>query len=211
MSMPNPKGKSGFVSDLSARRGWLLSRGHEKESLPLAGAAPKSTSATPDPSVPGSHAATRASIMASSGGGMQRGRPQTATTTTRREASARRRMRLASLEQRVRWRMHRSPAPSAYGASPTTTTATRSASLTDGISERVLLLRVLLLPAWLPMSSLPGQAALMPCHIVSPVVALLPRNPCHSMLQPPHCIPKSSAAAPHTSGDPAGSSGRMPC
>src|SRR5256885_465725 len=60
---------------------WLALLGHVTGSVPVGFQSPKSTSATPRPSVPGSQAATSAS-QSPSWAAMSRGRPETRTTTT---------------------------------------------------------------------------------------------------------------------------------
>ena len=82
-------------------------------------------------------------------------------------------------------RFCRSPFISAYGSSPTTTT-TASAPLTS-------------LPSAEYVTVVPAETApLIAASSVVPPGVTLPLRPCQSIVQPPHCIPKSSAASPTT-------------
>mmetsp|Transcript_49442 Transcript_49442/g.160232 ORF Transcript_49442/g.160232 Transcript_49442/m.160232 type:complete len:366 (+) Transcript_49442:122-1219(+) len=202
---PCPNGKRGPFRRAAAAA-WSIACGHEKESRPVAGALPKSTSATPSPSVPGSHATRMAATRERSGGGRRSGRPATSSSTTAHPASAR--ATAARTSAGGSRSSSTSPNPSAYGASPVTTTATgREAAPAEGACR----------PAAPALKSLaPGWTARMASAMVVPVVKALPSQPCHSSDQPPHWRPRLSAAMPVTSSSAAGrpaspvDSGRSP-
>jgi hypothetical protein len=101
--------------------------GHVCGRRPVNGVSPKSTSATPSPSLPGSQEATSAGISGIRSE-MIIGRPATTSTThfiapqtlSTAAASPSDRVIFCALEPV----METSPAPSAYGVSPTTTIPT---------------------------------------------------------------------------------------
>ena len=99
---------------------WAMLRGQVNESLPVGLWSPKSTSATPWPSVPGSQAATIASAVSTARRGSAAGRTRPRPPPERPPSSRRSRPRSSSASERSA----RSPKNSAYGASPTTTTPT---------------------------------------------------------------------------------------
>src|SRR4051794_39179037 len=119
---------------------WAALAGQVTGSLPVNGRRPNSTSATPAPSEPGSQEATSASIDRSRLAPITCGRPETTSTThlataaqTRSTVAASPGCRSSDLASRgtplsagsnPQRGPPTSPKPSAYGVSPTTTTAT---------------------------------------------------------------------------------------
>src|ERR1700755_2013618 len=147
-------------------------------SRPVYGVSPKSVSATPSPSVPGSHDATSAPISPSLSP-TSCGRPETTRTAhfiapqTRSIA-----VRSAALRLRSARPLPMSPTPSAYGVSPTTTTPTSAPAIeAEGSLEDVTL------------ASLPLIADRID---VAPVV-VVPEPPCQVIVRPPAWLPMSSA------------------
>src|SRR5258705_2552119 len=102
---------------------WLTLDIHVIGSLPVGWTTPNRTSATPCPSVPGNQAATRA-FQLGNWAAMSNGRPDTSTTTTGTPAARNVLRELRSVVSRP-IAPGRSPAPSAYGDSPTTAIAAR--------------------------------------------------------------------------------------
>jgi len=81
-SNPNPYGNNG-VSAASPVTTWALLRGHARGSRPVNLKSPNSTSVTPNPSVPGSQAAMKASLSARAEFKIS-GRPENNSVTTGR-------------------------------------------------------------------------------------------------------------------------------
>ena len=82
----------------------------------------------------------------------------------------------------------KSPNPSAYGFSPTTTIATscRAGSAALASSPRVA----------------PGEMSLIPCQMVVPTTVSFPVSPCQLTVHPPHCAPRLWALRPAYSAGP---------
>ncbi|WVZ60557.1 hypothetical protein U9M48_010563 [Paspalum notatum var. saurae] len=179
---------------------WSTDRNHVRDSFP----SPNSTSATPCPSVPGSHAATNAS-MSPRYGSTTSGRPEMSTTT-----------HLVTLHTDwitlgpgagiVRFRL----SPNSYLSAST---------VLSGLSEYttcVLGSTVALIPERIvvpvPFHRIRSYRELLfYCLRItsprpsrwkrrrhSPMVLLLPLSPCQVMVQPPHWLPKLSAWLPAT-------------
>src|SRR5690348_15537948 len=102
---------------------WLSASAQVSGSRPVNGLLPNSTSATPSPSVPGSHEAT---TPAASGTTPVRssGRPDTVMTTHGSAAQTLSTAERSAMDSCIVWPLPTSPTPSAYGVSPTTTTPT---------------------------------------------------------------------------------------
>src|SRR5437899_2649078 len=168
---------------------WSIVFGQVTDSLPVNGFLPKSTSATPSPSLPGSHDATSASISLSCAGSMIIGRPETTRTT--QVDTAWQTLSIAALSaaenfmsfggRNTPWSLGSkphcgpptSPKPSEYGVSPTTTTPTSlPATGADASALKVTL----------------GATWRMPSRIVVPGM-VLPDSPCQVMVQPPAWLP----------------------
>mmetsp|Transcript_577 Transcript_577/g.1253 ORF Transcript_577/g.1253 Transcript_577/m.1253 type:complete len:218 (+) Transcript_577:68-721(+) len=176
---PKPKGKRGFLRRSSSRI-CCMSHGQEKLSLPLALHRPKSTSATPPPSVPGSHAESSASMLSITSSGMTRGLPQTSTTTTARPCALSVRTRSAS----GMCKSEESPPPSTYGRSPVHMSAVAPCPLMAPLASASS-------SSACSTNRAAGHASRTPSHNVVPIVAAFPVKPFHPIDQPPHCMPRS--------------------